>query len=170
MSDANDPFAAYGSDRTVIKPSAGRPGAAAPAAPAGAAPGGAASAAPAGGREAPMSIDAMMSASLNPLVSAAIPVLAAAPRVRHTARHSNPTGLRDALADGVPMWVAGLHFAGQDFALQVINRIGRHPAGAAFFVAHTAAGAEHFRLLEQELRRRTQGRFDGQGREAQAGQ
>ena len=101
MSDANDPFAAYGSDRTVIKPSAGRPGAAAPAAPAGAVPGGAASAAPAGGREAPMSIDAMMSASLNPLVSAAIPVLAAAPRVRHTARHSNPTGLRDALADGV---------------------------------------------------------------------
>ncbi len=98
MSDANDPFAAYGSDRTVIKPSAGRAGA--PAAAAAAAPAPAAPAAPMG-KEAPMSLDAMMSASLNPLVSAAMPVLAAAPRVRHTARHPNPTGLRDALGDGI---------------------------------------------------------------------
>ena len=39
MSDSNDPFAAFGSDRTIIKPSAGRApraGAAAPAAAAGA--------------------------------------------------------------------------------------------------------------------------------------
>ena len=43
----------------------------------------------------------MMSASLNPLVSAAMPLLAAAPRVRHTARHSNPAALRDALSEGV---------------------------------------------------------------------
>ncbi len=97
MSDANDPFAAYGSDRTVIKPSAGRAGAPAAAA---AAPAPAAAAAPMG-KEAPMSLDAMMSASLNPLVNAAMPVLAAAPRVRHTARHPNPTGLRDALAEGI---------------------------------------------------------------------
>lgn len=98
MSDADDPFAAYGADRTIIKPSAGRGGAPAPAAPAPAAAA-AAPAAPAKG--APMSLDAMMSGSLNPLVNAALPLLAAAPRVRHTARHPNPAALRDALADGV---------------------------------------------------------------------
>jgi type VI secretion system protein ImpK len=43
----------------------------------------------------------MMSGSLNPLVNAAMPLLAAAPRVRHTARHPNPAALRDALADGI---------------------------------------------------------------------
>ena len=98
MSDSVDPFAAFGSDRTIIKPSAGRAG------------GGAASAAPtaaqaappaAGGKEVPLSLDTMMSGSLNPLVNAAIPLLAAAPRVRHSARHANPAGLRDALADGL---------------------------------------------------------------------
>lgn len=97
MSDAGDPFAAFGSDRTIIKPSAGRSGAAvaasAPAAPA------APQAAP--GKEVPLALDTMMSGSLNPLVNAAMPLLAAAPRVRHTARHPNPAGLRDALADGI---------------------------------------------------------------------
>ena len=97
MSEAGDPFAAFGSDRTIIKPSAGRGGAAAPAA---------ATAAPAvapasAGKEVPLSLDTMMSGSLNPLVNAAMPLLAAAPRVRHTARHPNPAGLRDALADGI---------------------------------------------------------------------
>ena len=43
----------------------------------------------------------MMSGSLNPLVNAAMPLLAAAPRVRHTARHPNPAGLRDALSEGI---------------------------------------------------------------------
>ena len=97
MSEAGDPFAAFGSDRTVIKPSAGRGAAAgATAAP----PPPAAAAAPAG-REVPLSLDTMMSASLNPLVNAAMPLLAAAPRVRHTARHPNPAALRDALAEGI---------------------------------------------------------------------
>lgn len=98
--DSGDPFAAFNSDRTVIKPAAGRaPGMAAPAAPAGAAPeGGAPRMA---GKDAPLSLDAMMGASLNPLVNAAMPLLAAAPRVRHTARHPNPAGLKDALAEGV---------------------------------------------------------------------
>jgi type VI secretion system protein ImpK len=96
MSEAGDPFASFGSDRTVIKPSAGRGGGAAvTAAPAAAAP-----AAPAG-REVPLSLDTMMSGSLNPLVNAAMPLLAAAPRVRHTARHPNPGALREALADGL---------------------------------------------------------------------
>ena len=96
MSEAGDPFASFGSDRTVIKPSAGRGGGAGvTAAPAPASP-----ATPAG-REVPLSLDTMMSGSLNPLVNAAMPLLAAAPRVRHTARHPNPGALREALADGI---------------------------------------------------------------------
>lgn len=104
MADADDPFAAYGNDRTVIKPSAGRGGTAPPMQQA-AAPAQAAPQAPIG-REAPLSLDAMMSASLNPLVAAAMPLLAAAPRVRHTARHPNPGALKEALSDGVKKFEA----------------------------------------------------------------
>ncbi|MBC7938753.1 MAG: type VI secretion system protein TssL [Chitinophagaceae bacterium] len=97
MSEPGDPFAAFGSDRTIIKPSAGRSGvnstSTGPADPP-------APQAPAG-REVPLALDMMMSGSLNPLVNAAMPLLAAAPRVRHTARHPNPAGLRDALAEGI---------------------------------------------------------------------
>jgi type VI secretion system protein ImpK len=106
MSDNNDPFAAFGSDRTVIKPSAGRAarpaaGAAEGSPPPG--PGAAPAAAPAAplGKEAPLAMDAIMSSSLNPLVAAAAPLLAAGPRVRTTARHPNPAGLKDALSEGV---------------------------------------------------------------------
>ena len=95
----NDPFAAFESDRTVIKPGAGRP-ARPPGAPAGAAAGGAPRAEPAG-KEAPLALDALMTASLNPLVSAASPLLSAAPRIRSMVQHPNPAGLKDALADGV---------------------------------------------------------------------
>ncbi len=102
--DNNDPFAAFESERTVIKPGAGRT----PARPAGGAPGGAAArpeggAAPAApmGKEAPLAIDALMTANLNPLVAAASPLLSAAPRIRSMATHPNPTGLKDALADGI---------------------------------------------------------------------
>jgi type VI secretion system protein ImpK len=98
MSDAGDPFAAFGSDRTVVKPSAGR-GPTAAGGPA--APPAQAAVAPGGAREIPLSLDTMMSGSLNPLVNAALPMLAAAPRVRETARHPNPAALRDALAEGV---------------------------------------------------------------------
>lgn len=110
-SDANDdPFAAFGGDRTVIKPSAGRAaGTAAGAAGSGGAPGGGfgggagggMASSPSPGREAPLAIDALMSASLNPLVSAAMPLLTAAPRIRHTAQHPNPAGLKEALAEGI---------------------------------------------------------------------
>lgn len=112
--DKNDPFAAFGSDRTVIKPSAGRGGRAAGPAGGGAAPdaGGSAPPAPAGAgaggtpaaagaSAAPLAMDALMTASLNPLVAAAAPLLVAATRVRTTARHPNPAGLRDALAEGI---------------------------------------------------------------------
>lgn len=99
-----DPFAAFESDRTIIKPSAGRkPGSAAGAA----APAGAAatpSSAPIGGLPpgaGSVTLDALMSASLNPLVSAAAPLLNAAPRIRAMAQHPNPAGLKDALADGI---------------------------------------------------------------------
>jgi type VI secretion system protein ImpK len=104
MSDNNDPFAAFGSDRTVIKPSAGRAPRAGSAAPeaAGGVGAGAGAAAPAtSGRDAPLAMDALMSTSINPLVAAAAPLLAAGPRVRTTARHPNPAGLKDALADGI---------------------------------------------------------------------
>jgi len=106
MSDPNDPFAAFNSDRTVIKPSAGRgprPGAPEGMAPPGPAGGGGGGMAPpaASSKDAPLAMDALMTASLNPLVSAAAPLLAAAPRVRTTARHPNPAGLKEALAEGI---------------------------------------------------------------------
>jgi len=97
MTDPGDPFAAFGSERTIIKPSAGR------GAPAGATAAPPPPAAPQGhaGKDVPLSLDTMMSGSLNPLVNAAMPLLAAAPRVRHMPRHPNPAGLKDALADGI---------------------------------------------------------------------
>ena len=111
MSDTgreNDPFAAFESDRTVIKPGTGRgaqPGA--PGAPQGQAPGrgappgGAPRMDAGGGKEAPLALDALMSASLNPLVSAASPLLSSAPRIRAMVQHPNPAGLKEALADGI---------------------------------------------------------------------
>jgi type VI secretion system protein ImpK len=102
--DPNDPFAAFESDRTVITPGAGRaPRPAAPLQGGGGQPpaGPAGGAAPMGGKEAPLSIDALMTANLNPLVAAASPLLSAAPRIRSMVQHPNPAGLKDALADGI---------------------------------------------------------------------
>ena len=108
MSDTgreNDPFSAFESERTVIKPTGGRPAAAPGNAAAGATqPGPTGSGAgrmEMGGKEAPLPLDALMSASLNPLVAAASPLLSAAPRIRAMVQHPNPAGLKDALADGV---------------------------------------------------------------------
>lgn len=100
MSDkdpAPDPFAAFESDRTVIKPSAGR-GARTPAA----APPSAAAA----GRSASTGGSAALPelpphASLNPLVQAAAPLLSAAPRLRAMVRHPNPAALRASLGDSI---------------------------------------------------------------------
>jgi len=104
----DDPFAAFESDRTIIKPSAGRgpkpgaPGApAAAAAPAASLPGAGMGTSGLPGGSGSVTLDALMSASLNPLVSAAAPLLNAAPRIRAMAQHPNPAGLKDALADGV---------------------------------------------------------------------
>jgi type VI secretion system protein ImpK len=113
MSDTgreNDPFSAFESERTIIKPTGGRQ---APAAGAGFGPGAASGVAQPGapgaggarpeaaGKEAPLPLDALMSASLNPLVAAASPLLSAAPRIRAMVQHPNPAGLKDALADGI---------------------------------------------------------------------
>lgn len=100
--DPKDPFAAFESDRTVIKPSAGR-GPRAPAAPA-AAPAPATGWAPAPPAEAASELPAY--ASLNPLVQAAAPLLTAAPRLRAMVRHPNPQALRVSLGESVKRFEA----------------------------------------------------------------
>ncbi|WP_310388938.1 DotU family type VI secretion system protein [Roseateles sp.] len=95
-----DPFAAFESDRTIIKPSGNR--AKAETAPAPAA------------QQRPMSFDGGLTASadlpdhasLNPLVQAAAPLLAAAPRLRAMARHPNPQALRASLAEAIQRFEA----------------------------------------------------------------
>ena len=86
MSD-NDPFSAFESDRTIIKPSAGRGGRAAPAA------------APAA--EATPLPELPGATGINPLLQAAAPLLQAAPRIRTMGHHPNPAALRAALVEGV---------------------------------------------------------------------
>ena len=88
MSDKDppaNPFAAFESDRTIIKPSAGRgPRAAeapAPAAPTAAGWGAAPPPPPPQAGAAPDGSELPPYASLNPLVQAAAPLLAAAPRL-----------------------------------------------------------------------------------------
>ena len=111
MSDkdpAPDPFAAFGSDRTVIKPSAGR-GARASASAGAAAP------APAtqrpGASDVPLP-DLPAHASLNPLVQAAAPLLSAAPRLRAMVRHPNPGALRTSLVESVKRFEASARALG----------------------------------------------------------
>ncbi len=122
MSDQDppaNPFAAFESDRTIIKPSAGRgprpPDAAGAPAPASANPGWGAPApapAPAPAGAAFDGSDLPPFASLNPLVQAAAPLLAAAPRLRAMVRHPNPAALRDSLADSVRRFEAGARAQG----------------------------------------------------------
>ena len=106
-----DPFAAFESDRTVIKPSAGRaarPGtpAAGPAtAPAAAMPGRPSAA------EAALP-DLPAHASFNPLVQAAAPLLSAAPRLRATLRHPNPAALHASLVESVKRFEASARAQG----------------------------------------------------------
>ena len=112
MSDQDppaNPFAAFESDRTIIKPSAGRnPRGADAQAPAAAA----APAAVAPAVAAPDGSALPAHASLNPLVQAAAPLLAAAPRLRALARHPNPAALRDSLAESVRRFEAGARAQG----------------------------------------------------------
>ena len=118
MSDKDppaNPFAAFESDRTIIKPSAGRgprpaDGAAPPAAAsATAGPGWAAANPPPGAHD---SAELPAHASLNPLVQAAAPLLSAAPRLRAMARHPNPSALRESLAESVRRFEASARAQG----------------------------------------------------------
>lgn len=92
MTDPVDPFAAFDSERTVIKPSAGRAARSAASAPPSPV------AAPA---EAMRQVEAFTGDSLNPLVAAAAPLLSAAPRIRVMPTHPSPAGLKEALAEAV---------------------------------------------------------------------
>ncbi len=104
----NDPFAAFESERTIIKPSAGRARAGASATPAGAdraaeagsSPTQAAAARADGPASAPLP-ELGAHASLNPLVHAASPLLSAAPRLRAMPRHPNPQALRASLVEAI---------------------------------------------------------------------
>ncbi|MDP3084327.1 MAG: DotU family type VI secretion system protein [Rubrivivax sp.] len=112
MSDQDppsDPFAAFESDRTVIKPSAGR-GPRAGAAPA-AAPAPATGWAPAPPAQA-AATELPAYASLNPLVQAAAPLLSAAPRLRAMVRHPNPAALRASLVESVKRFEASARAQG----------------------------------------------------------
>lgn len=104
----NDPFAAFESERTIIKPSAGRARAGASAAPAGAdraaeagsSPTQTAAARADGPASAPLP-ELGAHASLNPLVHAAAPLLSAAPRLRAMPRHPNAQALRASLVEAI---------------------------------------------------------------------
>ena len=122
--DANpNPFAAFESDRTIIKPSAGRgprpADGAAPAAGWGAPPGVSSAAAsfspPATSPPSANLPDAFAlppHASLNPLVQAAAPLLGAAPRLRVMVRHPNPQALRESLGEAVRRFETGARAQG----------------------------------------------------------
>ena len=118
MSDKDppaNPFAAFESDRTIIKPSAGRgprpADSAAPpaAASATASPGWAALNPQPGAHD---SAELPAHASLNPLVQAAAPLLSAAPRLRAMVRHPNPSALRESLAESVRRFEASARAQG----------------------------------------------------------
>ena len=100
----SDPFAAFESDRTVIKPrgAAGgrKPAASAPE------PSLASAGNPAAAAAQPGVSSLLGQASLNPLVQAAAPLLAAAPRLRAMARHPDPQALRASLAESIKRFEA----------------------------------------------------------------
>lgn len=111
MSDSeNNPFAAFESDRTVIKPSAGRARATASAGPAASAEATGANPYAAvqseGASAALLAAEFPPFASLNPLVQMASPLLGAAPRLRATLRHANPVALRAALVAAIERFEA----------------------------------------------------------------
>src|SRR5215471_12993577 len=86
----DDPFEGLGVDRTIMMPVPG--GRVAPAPPP----------APAAPAEPAEPVDARpVTSGLNPLVTAANPLLNIIPELRTSVQHANPNGLRDSLARGV---------------------------------------------------------------------
>ena len=84
-----DPFSAFESDRTIIKPSAGRGARSTPA--------------PAGTPQAEVAAlpEMLDAAGLSPLLQLAAPLLTAASRIRATPDHANVESLRSALAEAI---------------------------------------------------------------------
>ncbi|CAN5775853.1 DotU family type VI secretion system protein [soil metagenome] len=115
----DDPFAAFESDRTIIKPSAGRARATS-GTPPGAAAATTLSSAPSTTTtfELKSSLDGAALpelppvAGFSPLLQAATPLLRAAPRIRTMPRHPNPAALRAALIDGVRQFDSACRTAG----------------------------------------------------------
>jgi type VI secretion system protein ImpK len=103
--DPPNPFAVFESDRTVIKPSAGR-GSRATRSPA------ATSAPVAANVEVHELPDLPQAVGLNPLVQAAAPLLVMAPRLRAMARHPDPAGLHASLVDAVKRFEASVRASG----------------------------------------------------------
>lgn len=97
-----DPFSAFESERTVIKPSAGRGTRA--GVPASVAP--AVAAAPLQPDAAPLP-EVPGGAGLGPLLQLASPLLIAGSRIRVMAQHANPAGLRSALVEAVQKFETG---------------------------------------------------------------
>ncbi len=96
---SEDPFASF--DRTVIKPSGGRARSAAITPPTGAGVPPQRPTRPPDSALPDILAALGKDASINPLVSAAAPMLAAYSRIRVLPNHPNPHALRDSLADGV---------------------------------------------------------------------
>ena len=103
--DTKDPFAAFGAGQGGIKPEAttrlGGSAGGMTGTSLNSEKGNVTAFGASNSKDAPLAMDALMTASLNPLVAVALPLLIAAPRVRGTARHPNPTGLKEALAEGI---------------------------------------------------------------------
>jgi type VI secretion system protein ImpK len=99
--DPPDPFSSFESDRTIIKPSAGRKPAAGQAPAAAPSSPAAWASAPAPMADAGLGLDALNAAHVNPLVAAASTLLCTAPRIRTMASHPNPASLKEALAEGL---------------------------------------------------------------------
>jgi type VI secretion system protein ImpK len=102
-----DPFASFESDRTFIMPSPGQRGArtSAPRTPDDDAP----------GHDIPIALEALTPANgLNPIVTAASPLLSAVPPLRASLTQVDATALRDTLAEGVRAFERKAHEAGVD--------------------------------------------------------
>lgn len=99
-----DPFASLESDRTFIMPSPGQRAGGQEPAPA---------AAPAPSFESQIPVETLIpNAGLNPLVTAASPLLNLVPQLRMSLSHANPMGLRETLAQGIRAFEAKAKAAG----------------------------------------------------------
>jgi type VI secretion system protein ImpK len=87
----DDPFAAFEGDRTLVMPS---PGGRGPAPQPGGAP-------PVRPAAEPTLMSTVLAAGMNPLLSAANPLLDLVPELRTTLHHPDPAGLKEALAHNI---------------------------------------------------------------------